>query len=1109
MKKKEHNLWYKDAIIYQLHIQSFFDSNNDGTGDINGLISKLDYIQNLGVTALWLLPFYPSPLKDGGYDISDFTSISEKYGKLADFKRFIKQAHKRGLKVITELVLNHTSNEHEWFKRARKAKPGSSTRDFYVWSDSPSKYNEARIIFKDFESSNWSYDPVAEAYYWHRFYSHQPDLNFDNPRVQSEMIKILDFWFKLGIDGLRLDAVPYLYEREGTNCENLPETHEFLKKLRKHIDEKYEDKMLLAEANQWPEDASEYFGEGDECHMAFHFPVMPRLFMGVRMEDRFPIIDILEQTPAIPKNCQWAIFLRNHDELTLEMVTDEERDYMYKSFAREPDQRINLGIRRRLAPLLEGDRRKIELMNMLLFSLPGTPIVYYGDELGMGDNYYLGDRYGVRTPMQWASDKNAGFSKSNPQKLFLPVIIEPEYHYEAINVENQDKSPSSLLWWMRRIIAMRKKYKAFSRGSIEFINSSNPKVLAFVRKYEEDIIMVVVNLSRYTQVTDLDLTAYDGYIPKELFSRNDFPKIEESGYTFPLKLKDYFWFKLYKPEDIDYLKGKELEYDIQLKSLSWNSFSQQVKTHFEEDIVINYLLTSRWFRGKAKTVRSINIADNFTMFKENNLNHHLLLLEIEYVEHSSENYLLPVSVAKGEEAGDIKHHNPKAVIAKLTFDNEEAIIYDSTVNKSFQMMLLNTIAGKKKINGRLGYIEGIPGKLLKTAQKAKAFPKESKVLSAEQSNSAILYEDKFFLKMYRAPEEGYNPEIDIIKNLTERTDFKNFPPYAGELQYSKSESEPVSIAILTGLIPNEGNAWEYAQTNIDHYFDYLLANRSELHHNLKEVSIYDGFGSEMQEQLDDLTGHFFADMMELLGKRTAEMHQSLLINDHPDFEPEPFSLLYQKSVYQSVRTLIRRTINDLRSNSKNVPENLKEDIQLLFDNEKEILKYINDILTHKKLSSVKSRVHGDYHLGQVLFTGKDFIIIDFEGEPARTISARKLKYCPLKDVAGMLRSLHYAVYQAYFNKISVRPEDKEYLGGWLETWYKHISSKFIKAYIEASGESSYLPKEQEQVEALLNVYIMEKAVYEIGYEINNRPDWTLIPLRGLVEIVNKAIGVDI
>jgi maltose alpha-D-glucosyltransferase / alpha-amylase len=1109
MKKNEHNLWYKDAIIYQLHIQSFFDSNDDGTGDINGLISKLDYIQNLGVTALWLLPFYPSPLKDGGYDISDFTSIRESYGKLANFKRFVREAHKRGLKVITELVLNHTSNEHEWFKKARKAKPGSSARDFYVWSDNPTKYNEARIIFKDFENSNWSYDPVAEAYYWHRFYSHQPDLNYDNPRVQSEMIKILDFWFKLGVDGLRLDAVPYLYEREGTNCENLPETHEFLKKLRKHIDEKYEDKMLLAEANQWPEDASEYFGKGDECHMAFHFPVMPRLFMGVRMEDRFPIIDILEQTPEIPENCQWAIFLRNHDELTLEMVTDEERDYMYKSFAREPDQRINLGIRRRLAPLLEGERRKIELMNMLLFSLPGTPIVYYGDEIGMGDNYYLGDRYGVRTPMQWTSDKNAGFSKSNPQKLFLPVIIEPEYHYEAINVENQDKSPSSLLWWMRRVIAMRKKYKAFSRGSIEFINSSNPKVLAFVRKYKEEIIMVVVNLSRYTQVTDLDLSAYEGYVPKELFSRNDFPQIEVTGYTFPMKLKDYFWFKLYKPEDDNYLKGKELEYDIHMKSLSWNAFSPQIKADFEEDLVINYLYTSRWFRGKAKTIRTITVSDNFSLFKENNLNNHLLLLEIEYVEHSSENYILPVSVAKGEEAVDIKNETPQAVIAKLFIDNEEAIIYDSTVNKSFQMMLLNTIAGKKKINGRVGYIEGIPGRLVKTVQKSNEFPEESKVLSAEQSNSAILYEEKFFLKLYRAPEEGYNPEIDIIKNLTERTNFKNFPPYAGELQYSKNNSDPSSIGVLTGFISNEGNAWEYTQTNIDHYFDYVLANRTELHHNFKEVSIYDGFGSEMQEKLDDLTGPFYTEMMQLLGKRTAEMHQSLLISDNPDFEPEPFSLLYQKSVYQSVRTLIRRTINDLRSNIKNVPESLKEDIELLFDKEKEILKYINDILTQKKLSSVKSRVHGDYHLGQVLFTGKDFIIIDFEGEPARTISARKLKYCPLKDVAGMLRSIHYAVYQAYFKKISIRSEDKEYLGGWLEIWYKHISNKFIEAYIESSSDSSYLPKEQEQVEALLNVFILEKAVYEIGYEINNRPEWTLIPLRSLVEIVNRAIGVEV
>ncbi|MFW5759250.1 MAG: maltose alpha-D-glucosyltransferase, partial [Bacteroidota bacterium] len=501
--QSENYLWYKDAVIYQVHVRSFYDSNRDGIGDFKGLIEKLDYIQSLGVNTLWLLPFYPSPLKDGGYDIADFTNIHPEYGTLTDFKKFVKEAHKRELKIITELVLNHTSINHKWFQRARKSAPGSVYRDFYVWSDTPEKYTDARIIFQDFEVSNWTYDHEAKAYYWHRFYSHQPDLNFENPRVQKEVLKILDFWSEIGVDGFRLDAVPYLFEAEGTNCENLPQTHEYLKTLREYVDKNHNNKMLLAEANQWPNDSRAYFGDGDECHMAFHFPLMPRLYMALRMEDRFPVIDIMEQTPQIPETAQWAIFLRNHDELTLEMVSDEERDYMYKSFAQEPRKRINVGIRRRLFPLLQGDTRSIELINFLLFSMPGTPIIYYGDEIGMGDNYYLGDRDGVRTPMQWSPDKNAGFSDADPQKLFLPVVIDYNYHYTTVNVENRERNPSSFLWWKRRVIAKRKQYKAFGRGSIEFINTSNPKVLAFIREYNEETILVIVNLSRYSQFAEL------------------------------------------------------------------------------------------------------------------------------------------------------------------------------------------------------------------------------------------------------------------------------------------------------------------------------------------------------------------------------------------------------------------------------------------------------------------------------------------------------------------------------------------------------------------------------------------------------------------------------
>src|SRR5450432_1439197 len=501
-------LWYKDAVIYELHVKTFHDSDGDGIGDFRGLIEKIDYLQELGVTAIWLLPFYPSPLRDDGYDIADYYDVNPNYGTLADFQAFLAAAHERGLKVITELVINHTSDHNPWFQKSRRAAPGSPERDLYVWSDTLEKYKEARIIFKDFETSNWSWDPLARAYYWHRFYAHQPDLNFENPAVHEALLSVVDFWLEKGVDGLRLDAVPYLFEAEGTNCENLPQTHGFLRKLRAHVDSKFSDRMLLAEANQWPEDAAAYFGAGDECHMNFHFPIMPRMFMAIHMEDRFPILDILAQTPQIPAGCQWALFLRNHDELTLEMVTDEERDYMYRAYANASEMRINLGIRRRLAPLVGNDRRKMELLHGLLFSLPGTPVLYYGDEIGMGDNVFLGDRNGVRTPMQWSADRNAGFSRANPQRLILPIIIDPEYHFEAINVEAQQNNTHSLLWWTKRLIALRKRFQAFGRGSIAFLTPVNHRILAFARTFhpresEGETVLVVANLSRFVQYVEL------------------------------------------------------------------------------------------------------------------------------------------------------------------------------------------------------------------------------------------------------------------------------------------------------------------------------------------------------------------------------------------------------------------------------------------------------------------------------------------------------------------------------------------------------------------------------------------------------------------------------
>ena len=539
------SLWYKDAIIYELHVKTFFDSNENGYGDFPGLTQKLDYLQDLGINCIWLLPFYKTPMKDDGYDISDFREVSPEYGTMKDFQDFVKEAHRRGIKVIIELVLNHTSDQHPWFKEARSSRT-SPKRDYYVWSDDPQKYKDARIIFTDTEKSNWTYDSESGQYYWHRFFSHQPDLNYDNPEVQKAMHDVLFFWLKMGVDGFRLDAVPYLFERDGTNCENLPETHAYLKGLRAELDKSFKEKVLLGEANQWPADVQPYFGDGDECHMAFHFPLMPRIFMAIRKEDNTPIVDIMKQTPPIPETCQWALFLRNHDELTLEMVTQEERDYMYREYAADPKARLNLGIRRRLAPLMNNGRRQMELLNSLLFSLPGTPIIYYGDEIGMGDNIHLGDRNGVRTPMQWNRDRNAGFSTVDPSKLYAPVIADPVYGYQAVNVEAQAQTQSSFLNWTKRMIKVRKGLHAFGRGSLEFLEHRNPKILAYMRIYENEILLIVNNLSRYVQPVELDLKKYNGLEPVELWGNVKFPWIGELPYFLTLGPHSFYWFRLMK-----------------------------------------------------------------------------------------------------------------------------------------------------------------------------------------------------------------------------------------------------------------------------------------------------------------------------------------------------------------------------------------------------------------------------------------------------------------------------------------------------------------------------------------------------------------------------------
>ena len=1081
-------LWFKDAIIYELHVKTFYDSDGDGVGDFRGVIEKLDYLRELGITTIWLLPFYPSPLRDDGYDIADYFDVNPSYGTLEDFHAFLDAAHARRLRVITELVINHTSDQNPWFQKSRRGAPGSPEREFYVWSDTPEKFKEARIIFKDFETSNWSWDPLAKAYYWHRFYSHQPDLNFDNPAVHDAVEKVCDFWLSLGVDGLRLDAVPYLYEREGTNCENLPETHVYLKRLRAHVDQKFPGRMLLAEANQWPEDAVAYFGKGDESHMSFHFPLMPRMFMALQMEDRFPIIDILDQTPPIPDNCQWAMFLRNHDELTLEMVTDEERDYMWRVYATDPTARINLGIRRRLAPLLANSRRKVELLNALLFSMPGTPIIYYGDEIGMGDNIYLGDRNGCRTPMQWSPDRNAGFSKANPQKLHLPVIIDPEYHYEAVNVENQQKNFSSLLWWMRRVIAMRKNFKAFSRGSLDFLHPDNAKVLAFLRRYENETIIVVVNLSRFAQAVRLDLSRFNGSVPVEVFSRNRFPSIKKSPYILTLGPHSHYWFVLQPQAESRRASKKRSVPTLAARPDLETLLADGERARIESEILPRFIGSCRWFGSKARTLRHIRVFEQSRIAPGSDAAQ-FWFVEVSYLDGPDEIYALPVKIATGDAARAISQSAPHAVIARFE-GSEETVLFDAVWDAAFREQVFRLMLDRQRAAAKNGHLIGSVSQTFAPA--VENIP-SSNVIGGEQSNSSMLFENKFFLKLYRKLEEGVNPDVEITRFLTERAHFPNVPAFAGTIEYRRDKAEPSVVCVLQSAVPAEGDAWSLTLDAVGRYYERVLARKADLQKQVTPAGTL----------LDELIGGVYPDKAKLLGQRTGEMHRALAsASDDPAFAPEPFNAMAQRSVYQTMRALIRRVFALLDKKINNLPANFRAEAKEVLAGEAEILAREKRLLD-RKTNAAKVRIHGDYHLGQVLWTGKDFVVLDFEGEPARPLSDRKLKRSPLRDVAGMMRSFQYAAYSALWQP-AMRAEDVPFLERWADFWYRQMSSVFLESYLATTRDAPFVPQSSDDLQVMLEAYLLDKAVYEIGYELNNRPDWVVIPIRGIKHILKSA-----
>jgi maltose alpha-D-glucosyltransferase/alpha-amylase len=1102
------SLWYKDAVIYQLHVKSFFDSNGDGIGDFNGLSLKLDYLQELGVSVLWLMPFCRSPLRDDGYDISDYRAIHPAYGTLKDFRSFLKQAHQRGLRVVTELVLNHTSDQHPWFQRARRSKAGGPWRDWYVWSDTAQRFTDARVIFQDFESSNWTWDPVAGAYFWHRFYSHQPDLNFDNPKVRKAIHDVVDFWFGLGVDGLRLDAIPYLFEREGTNCENLPETHRFLKELRARADGKFQDRILLGEANQWPEDAAAYFSEGDECHMAFHFPLMPRLFMAVHMEDSFPIRDILQQTPAIPETCQWAIFLRNHDELTLEMVTDEERDYMYRVYAEDPRMRVNLGIRRRLFPLLGNHRRRTELANALLFSLPGTPIIYYGDEIGMGDNVYLGDRDGVRTPMQWSTDRNAGFSQADPQKLFLPVIISPEYHCEVINVEVQENNPHSVLWWMRRLISLRNKFKAFSRGSIEVLSPDNHRILAFVRRFQDERLLVVANLSRFVQYAELDLSPYQGMVPVELFGKTAFPAVQSTPYFLSIGPHSFFWFYLTPGQAAGEAASKTPEapvLPVLEVDLEWRyAFPGKPNRSALEEALSVFVTRSPWFGSRARPLKRTSIHEMIAL-NQGSRRWYLALLKAEYFTGDDELFAVPLTCVDGPEAERLRAEHPSKSIATLKFKRDHAtcLLADATADPAFGALLLQALFQRRHFPGKRSHLRATTTPAFRKLQPKDGAFSSATIMPVEQRNTMLRFGDRFALKFIRRLSRGISPDYEIGRLLTEK-EFPHCAPVAGALELHADKGELMTIAVLQGYVTHQEDAWDCALSHLRGFFEFVRLRRGgEAPPALPPASPAALIELSPPPEALESIGDFF-ELARRLGRRTAALHACLAsVTDRPEFKPEPLSKLYLRSLYQSMRTLAGRSLPLLRWQFNRLPEDARGLAADVLEREPAINERFK-MLLDSNITVVRIRCHGDYHLRQVLYTGSDFVIIGFEGNPDRPVTERRIKRSALWDVAGMLRSFHYASQAALIEEESRTGSavDGGRMHGWAEFWNRWVGAQFLKSYLLETSDSRLAPASREELQLLLGTLLLERAVGELGREIQLRPQWVRIPLLAILQLLN-------
>jgi maltose alpha-D-glucosyltransferase/alpha-amylase len=1209
-------LWFKDAIIYEIHVRAFADSNSDGIGDFPGLLTRLDYLKDLGVTCIWLLPFFPSPMRDDGYDISNYIDVNPSYGTLGDFKAFLDAAHHRGLQVMIELVVNHTSDQHPWFKAARQAPSGSAERNMYVWSDNDAQYKDARIIFTDTEKSNWTWDETAKAFYWHRFFSHQPDLNYDNPLVMEEVLKAMRFWLDMGVDGLRMDAIPYLCERAGTSCENLPETHAVVKALRAEIDAGYANRLILAEANQWPADVRPYFGDGDECHMAFHFPLMPRIYMALRQEDRLPITDIMAQTPPIPDNCQWGLFLRNHDELTLEMVTDDERDYMYFAYSADPRMRINVGIRRRLAPLVDNNRRRIELLNSLLLSFPGTPILYYGDEIGMGDNIYLGDRNGVRTPMQWTSDRNAGFSKCDPARLYLPVVMDPIYGYQVVNVEAQLSDQSSLLHWTRNMIALRKLFQVFGRGTLTFLNPSNRKILAYLREFDpgdgfSETVLCVANLSRFAQPVTLDLANYAGYEPVEMLGYVRFPTIAREPYSLTLAPYSFIWLELQATGPIEEIPGIEMQTEEPAREQGaaiqpvfahgWAQFIVGEGSAILETALLDWLPRKRWFGAKTHKIESVRVRDWVELESDakpagrstnegqeaSDIPSALFFFDVMYFDGPPDVYQIPLSVSSGANFDEIAEHQPESIIARVTTSAGPAILHDSTVSEEFHRGLLSLIARDATLplmrsgnpaelaegnihqrpteDGAHAVAVGAavmpaplsaqPGETatsprteapnIQSAVASRLAPRESPsageahpdgnrldargssafpsvlaaqrlpshLSSAEQSNTSIIYGKQLFLKIYRRLQPEENPDVEVGRFLTDVAHFNRIPPFLGEISLSSSSAAKTTLALLQGLVANQGDGWEW-------YLNELAGGLpATAKRSAPKRSFAPSWSSEPEQIPESLEAvRSTLEAAALLGTRTAELHLALSSNSTlAAFAPEPLTGVELAHDAAQIELQIKSALGALKFRLPKLDDATSDRAGLLLSRRSELIERARSIVS-VAAGGQRIRIHGDYHLGQTLRVAAtsdgsqanqdrkgDFVLIDFEGEPARSIEERRRKHSPLKDVVGMMRSFAYAAYSVVDRIVAGENGgdemiDRNALTGWAQLWQDTATSQFLSAYREGVAANPNLLPPPKDAQVLLDAYLLEKALYELQYELDNRPLWVRIPLDSMLAL---------